>query len=63
MPRYFCMPRIKAMTDNKIIRPNEQAERHSRTIGTKKRVGYAMAKRFIGRLNESGQSLCGNRRV
>ena len=50
MPRYFCMPRIKAMTDNKIMRPNEQAERHSRRIGTRKRVGYAMAHRLAKRL-------------
>ena len=54
----FYMPRIKIWTDNKIIRPNERAERHSRRIGTRKRVGYAMAKRFIGRLacQETGLS-------
>jgi len=58
MSRYYCMPRIKVLTDNKIIRPNEQAEKHSRRIGTSRRVGYAMAKRFVGRLacQETGLS-------
>jgi hypothetical protein len=61
MPRYHIMPRIKVYTDNKIVRPSVMAEQYSRKIGTRKRVGYAMAKRFIGRIDEGGQSLCGNR--
>lgn len=48
--RPYLMPRIRLMQDNRILRPSEAAEQKSRKHGTAKRAGYAMAARFVRRL-------------
>ena len=48
--KFWISPRIKVFTDNKMIRPNEQAEARARKIGTAKRVGASMALRFVRRM-------------
>lgn len=50
--KYWTSPRIRLIVDNPIRRPSEQAEKHSRRIGTAKRAGYAMAARFVRRLSK-----------
>lgn len=49
---YHTMPTIKLWRDNRILRPDQQTEARARKIGTAKRVGYAMAYRFIRRLDK-----------
>ena len=50
--KYWTSPRIRIMTDDVIRRPTEQAEKKSRKVGTAKRAGYAMAARFVRRLDK-----------
>jgi len=48
---FYLSPRLKMWVDNRVIRPSEKAEKKSRKVGTAKRAGYAMAARFVRRLD------------
>lgn len=50
MTHYYTSPRIKIVTDNRILRPNEQSEAKARKSGTAKRVSASMGRRFLRRL-------------
>lgn len=50
MTHYYTSPRIRLVTDNRILRPNEQSEAKARKSGIAKRVSASMALRFIRRM-------------